>query len=58
MLSGNLTEIKFAWPEVSNAPDTISSTSESNVSNEYNYQEMQVIGETELSTNEVAYING
>lgn len=63
-MSGSLTEIRFAWPSNSKSSTSTStddssceSSSESN-STQFNYNEMQVIGETELSTNEVTYING
>lgn len=55
VLSGNITEVRFAWPnnKINGAKD-VEQTSPS----EMDYQEMQVIGETELSTNDVTYING
>lgn len=54
MLAGNLTEVKFDWPEGmksgDDSPNSHSSWAE--------HTQMKVISETTLNVNQVAYING
>jgi len=56
MLSGSLAEIRFAWPDESEAQNT--ENSDDGDDECLNHHELKELSRNSLNVNDVAYING